>query len=187
VRSAAYCSSRMKFDTGSMVTKQIPGGKGFVFAHRHRRSRHPLGKRRALLRDHGRFHVNIERVLRAVAYPDEGRQSAQLQEFTHQPPAARRPQGDAEMRRQHHPMQPSDPLRGAHEVRQARRWISARNLPAPPPQGAARHPRSGRHAASRVSAATTCSACYKRVRRLTPRSPGRILLNLRVAPRPRLV
>ncbi|WP_300970502.1 hypothetical protein [Thiocapsa sp.] len=141
------------------VDQADPRMKGFVLAHRHRTRRHALGKRRALLRghrDHGRFQGDIQRMLRAVADPDEGRQSAQLQELTHQPGAARRPQGDAEMRRQHQPMQPIDPLRGACEGRQARRRIPARNLPAPVAQGAARNTHLGGHGALRLPRRQPC-------------------------------
>ncbi len=195
MRSAAYCSSDNEVRHRLDVDQADPRMKGFVLAHRHRTRRHALGKRRALLRghrDHGRFQGDIQRMLRAVADPDEGRQSAQLQELTHQPGAARRPQGDAEMRRQHQPMQPIDPLRGACEGRQARRRIPARNLPAPVAQGAARNTHLGGHgalrlpAASRASAAAMCSACSKRVRRVMSRCSGPVS-NVRVAQRPRLV
>ena len=127
--------------------------KGFVLAHRHPARRHALGERLALLighRDHGRFQGGLEGVLRAVARTDEGRQSAELQEFTHQPSSARRPQRHREVRRQDQPMQPRHPLRGARERRQGRRRIPARGTLAPRLQGAAWHTQIGGHAALRL-------------------------------------
>jgi hypothetical protein len=91
-RSAAYPSSRMKFDTGSMATKQTPGWNVSSSHTVTCRGAMPSPTCRALrldIRDQGRFQGRIELVLRAVAHPDQGRKPAQLQKFTHQPGAAR--------------------------------------------------------------------------------------------------
>ena len=170
-----------------------PRMKGFVLAHRHRTRRHALGECRALLRDHGRFQVDIERVLRAVADPDEGRQPAQLQEFTHQAGAARRPQGDAEMRRQ-------NTIQCSQAIPSGVRTKTVKPAGGSPPVTSRHHPckvlratpisvataRCVSPAASRVSAAAMCSACSKRERRVMRRCSGRVS-NVRAASRSRLV
>ena len=157
-----------------------PRMKGFVLAHRHPARRHALGERLALLighRDHGRFQGGIEGVLRAVARTDEGRQSAELQEFTHQPSSARRPQRHREVRRR--------TSRCNHDTPSGVR-ANAVKAAGGSPRGAPLHhacrvlrgtprsaatPRCVSPAARRASATAMCSACSKRVRRVMTRYP----------------
>jgi len=154
--------------------------KSLVLAHRHLTVRHALGENLALLarrRDHRRLQGRIETLLGAVAGPDEGRQPAQLQEFTHHPHTGRAPQRNREVRGQDQAVQPPHPsgvrtnaakAAGASSIRTGLHQ-SCRVLRATPRSAATC--RCVRPTANRAPAASSCSARSRRERRFTTAIP----------------
>ena len=78
--------------------------KGYVLTDRHRPRRHgrredtPLGLH---LLGHGVLDLHRQCVLAAIGGPDDRRQAAQFQEFTHQAHPGAGPQGDDQMHHHH--------------------------------------------------------------------------------------